>query len=156
MAIVWTSDLSTGIEVIDNQHKRIVHYINRLETAIEQQDVNSVGLVLDDLADYCLSHFAFEENLQESVGYKLAKPHKSIHEMFVKRLAKYQEKFNAGEDVARQLHDMLGTWLLHHIKRDDMAYVPDVKRGLGAMSSEKQKEDWLGRSVSGFFGKNTR
>mgnify|MGYP000449754985 CR=1 FL=1 len=29
-AIVWTQDLNTGIDVLDNQHKRIVDYINQL------------------------------------------------------------------------------------------------------------------------------
>ena len=155
MAIAWTSDLETGIEVIDNQHMRIVDYINRLEEAINHPDKHSVGLVLDELADYCLSHFAFEESLQEEVGYKLAKPHKSIHDMFVKRLGKYQEKYKAGEDVAKQLHSMLSTWLVHHIKRDDMAYVPDVMGGIDRMSGGRQKGDWLARSVAGFFGKDS-
>jgi len=36
MAIEWTNDLNTGIDVIDSQHKRIVDYINELERAIKQ------------------------------------------------------------------------------------------------------------------------
>jgi hemerythrin len=155
MAIAWTSDLNTGIEQIDNQHRRIVDYINQLEGAISQHDSDSVGRVLevlDALADYCTSHFAFEESLQEMAGYKLAATHKSIHEIFVKRLAKYQEKFNAGENVAKQLHDMLSTWLVHHIKRDDMAYVPEVMAVTESMARDKDDGDWLKRSVAGFFG----
>ncbi|MCX7149285.1 MAG: bacteriohemerythrin [Rhodocyclales bacterium] len=151
MAIEWTSDLNTGIDVIDDQHKRIVDYINQLENAVSQKDSRSVGLVLDALADYCLAHFGFEESLQEKAGYALAKPHKVIHETFAKRLARYREKHNAGEDVAQQLHDMLKTWLLHHIKRDDMAYVSVVKGGIDRMSRDKNDGDWLSRSVKGFF-----
>ena len=75
--------------------------------------------------------------------------------MFVKRLGKYQEKYKAGEDVAQQLHRMLSTWLVHHIKRDDMAYVPDVMGGIDRMSGGRQKGDWLARSVAGFFGKDS-
>lgn len=151
MAIEWTSDLNTGIEVIDDQHKRIVDYINQLENAIGEKESRSVGLVLDALEDYCLAHFGFEESLQEKAGYALAKPHKLIHDTFVKRLARYREKHNAGEDVAHQLHDMLKTWLLHHIKRDDMAYVPVVRGGIDRMSRDIGGGDWLSRSVKGFF-----
>lgn len=154
MAMAWTSDLATGIEVIDNQHMRIVDYINRLEEAINHMDKHSVGLVLDELGEYCLSHFAFEEHLQEQSGYKLAGEHKATHENFAKRLGRYQEKHKAGEDVARQLHSMLSTWLVHHIKRDDMAYVPDVAGGIDRMGGGRQKGDWLTRSVAGFFGKD--
>ncbi len=109
MTILWTTDLSTGIDVIDNQHKRIVDYINQLGDAIKQRNRISVGSVLDELVDYTVSHFAFEESLQEEAGYLYAKPHKAVHEMFIKRVAKYQEKHNAGEDIAPKLHGMLST-----------------------------------------------
>ncbi|KAF0164941.1 MAG: hypothetical protein FD157_1622 [Rhodocyclaceae bacterium] len=155
MAMAWASYLETGIEVIDNQHMRIVDYINRLEEAINGSDKSLVGLVLVELEDYCLSHFAFEEHLQEQAGYKFAAEHKATHENFAKRLGKYREKYKAGEDVAQQLHSMLSTWLVHHIKRDDMAYVPDVTGGIDRMNGDRQKGDWLTRSVAGFFGKDS-
>jgi len=155
MAMAWSGYLETGIEVIDKQHMRIVDYINRLEEAVDRPDKHAVGRVLGELEDYCLSHFAFEEHLQGQAGYKLAAEHKATHEMFAKRLAKYQARYKAGEDVARQLHDMLTTWLVHHIKRDDMAYVADVKGGIDRISRDSQQGDWLSRSVAGFFGKNT-
>ena len=96
MALVWTNDMNTGIDVIDSQHMRIVEYINQLEKAARRQDQQLVGHVLGELVDYTLSHFAFEESLQEEAGYAFAKPHKSVHDTFVKRIAKYQERHNGG------------------------------------------------------------
>jgi len=151
MAIVWTSDFNTEIDIIDNQHKRIVDYINQLEGAIRQRNRVAVGQVLDELVDYTLSHFAFEESLQEEAGYKLATPHKAVHEIFVRRVAKYQEKHNNGEDVAEQLHSMLGTWLVHHIKRDDMAYVSEVRASIRGIVQDKKDGNWLSRSLGRFF-----
>lgn len=150
MAIVWTNDLYTGIDVIDNQHKRIVDYINQLEDAIAQAKPLVVGAVLDELVDYTLSHFAFEESLQEEAGYKLAKPHKAIHGMFTTRVGDFQIKHRAGEDVANDLLTMLGTWLVHHIKRDDMAYVNEVKESM--QLQDKKEGGWLSRSLGRFFG----
>lgn len=151
MAISWSEDLNTGIDVIDNQHQRIVEYINQMERAIQQQDRHTVGRVLDELVDYSLSHFAFEESLQEEAGYRFAKAHKSIHEMFVKRLATYQAKYNAGEDIATQLLSMLSTWLLHHIKRDDMAYVSDVRASVDDIVQDRKEGNWIRRSLARFF-----
>lgn len=151
MAIAWTGDLSTGIDVIDNQHQRIVDYINHMEVAIARRDRQAVGRVLDELVDYSLSHFAFEESLQEEAGYKFAKAHKSIHDMFVKRLSTYREKYDAGEDIAGQLHGMLSTWLLHHIKRDDMAYVADVRASVTSIVQDRKKGNWVSRSLARFF-----
>ncbi len=150
-AIAWTQDLNTGIEVLDNQHKRIVDYINQLGAAIKQRDRTAVGGVLNELVDYTISHFAFEESLQEEAGYQYAKPHKAVHEVFIKRVAKFQEKHDSGEDVAAQLHAMLSTWLIHHIKRDDMAYVKEVNARINHIVENKKEGNWLSRSLGRFF-----
>lgn len=149
--IQWTKDLNTGIEVLDNQHRRIVDYINQLGAAIKGSDRALVGAVLNELVDYTISHFAFEESLQEEAGYQYAKPHKAVHEVFIKRVAKFQEKHDAGEDVAPQLHAMLSTWLVHHIKRDDMAYVKEVNASISRIVENKKEGNWLSRSLGRFF-----
>lgn len=118
MKIVWTNDLSTGIDVIDNQHMRIVDYINQLKDAIQQQNRLIIGRVLDELVDYTMSHFAFEESLQEAAGYLYAKPHKGVHGMF--------------------------------IKRDDMAYVAEVKNNLLSVIAERGKNN-DGGWIKAFF-----
>ena len=151
MALVWTDDMNTGIGAIDSQHQRIVGYINQLGNAIELQNRLVVGQVLEELVDYTLSHFAFEESLQEEAGYALAKPHKAVHDMFIKRIAKYQERHNAGEDIATQLHGMLCTWLVHHIKRDDMAYVSDVQANIANIVRDKTERGWISRALGKFF-----
>lgn len=152
MAVEWTKDLHTGIEVIDHQHRRIVDFINRLELAIEQNQSELVGTVLADLVDYSQSHFVFEESLHTKIGYSLSAAHKSIHDVFIKRLQKYRERHDAGEDIARQLHGMLSTWLIHHIKRDDMSYVPEVKSRMITLAKERKDEGWLARQLHKVFG----
>jgi hypothetical protein len=59
----------------------------------------------------------------------------------------------AGEDIARQTHEALSKWLLLHIKREDKNFVPDAVRRIGGMVKDGSGEDWLSRSVAGFFGK---
>jgi hemerythrin len=148
MTMIWVSDWNTGIDVIDEQHKRIVDYINALENA----SMDMTGKVLQELVDYTESHFAFEESLQVEAGYEYAVPHKATHETFIKRLNKYQERHETGEAVAEQLYAMLATWLIHHIKRDDMAYVTAVQENLQRIVSNKKEGGWLKRSLNAFFG----
>lgn len=156
MTITWTPDLNTGIDVIDGQHQRIVDYINQLGQAINAQDKHVIGSVLDELVDYTVSHFTFEESLLDEANYRMAVPHKAVHEMFIKRVARYQERHASGEDVGRSVYGMLGTWLIHHIKRDDRAYVPYVKAtletSLPQVIEARKKSGWLGRSLSKLFG----
>ncbi len=156
MNIAWTPDLNTGIDVIDGQHQRIVDYINQLGQAIHSQDKHAIGTVLDELVDYTVSHFTFEESLLDEANYRMAVPHKAVHEMFIKRVARYQERHAGGEDVARSLYSMLGTWLIHHIKRDDRAYVADVRAKLSTSMAQvietRKQTGWLGRSLAKLFG----
>lgn len=151
MPIVWTDDLNIGVEMIDKQHRKIVDYINALEGAIGEPDQEqrrlSVGQVVIDLIDYTRSHFAFEESLLEGSGYKFSDLHKGVHEVFVTRIAKLQERHEAGVDIAERLHGMLGTWLFHHIKQDDMAYAPDLKACLRDIAQGRRNGDWLNQAL---------
>ena len=124
----WSSDLDTGINVIDNQHRRIVEYINQLHHAIETDDRAEVAEVIEQLVDYTLSHFTFEEELMEKADYPFITAHKKVHKLFVKRVADFQQRFELGEDIARQLHTALKTWLLNHIRHDDADYAEPVRR----------------------------
>ena len=67
--LIWQDDLNTGIEVIDHQHRRIVEMINHLHVAQTSLQRLVVSDVIDELIDYTLSHFAFEEELMEEAGY---------------------------------------------------------------------------------------
>lgn len=125
--IVWTDDFSTGIDVIDGQHKRIIDYINQLTDAQSLKDPELTGEVLINLIDYTFSHFAFEESLMDEAGYLAANIHKQTHEGFREKIKQFQQKYNEGVDVTNDLTKLLNTWLMNHIAEDDNNYAPVVK-----------------------------
>ncbi len=125
---VWTEQLNVGIEVIDQQHRRIVEYINQLDDARSNGMSNDeISWLLNELVDYTISHFGFEESLQEEAKYPFLTSHKKVHELFTKRIADFQKRVEQGEDVIKALNSLLVTWLFNHIKRDDNDYVESVK-----------------------------
>ena len=109
--LVWQAELETGIDVIDQQHQRIVALINQLG---EAKDREGLATVLEELVDYTLSHFAFEEELMEESGYSFGPAHKRVHDMFVRRVSEYRMRFEAGEDITAELKGMLARWLFNH------------------------------------------
>ncbi len=152
--VEWTSDLSVGVEVIDNQHKRIVLYINQLQEARKTQDRVKVGTVLSELVDYTQSHFGFEEAMLEEAGYPYLKAHKRVHELFIKRVNELVRRFETHEDVADTVTKLLITWLLNHIRSEDADYSEAVKRNLGAAHidlSEGSNDGWLRSTLKRFF-----
>lgn len=128
MPIIWEHKLDTGIEVIDSQHRRIVDYINDLEIAKMRQDKRMVTDVIEQLIDYTQSHFGFEEEMLEEAGYKFLKPHKKVHELFIKRVTDFTIRAAKGEEIADELHSMLSKWLLNHIANEDRDYAEAVKQ----------------------------
>ena len=145
--LVWQDDLNTGIEVIDQQHRRIVEMLNHLYNAQRSMERTVVGEVIDELVDYTLSHFAFEEELMEEAGYAFCAAHKRVHEVFVKRVSEYRMRFQAGEDITDELRTMLSRWLFNHIRNDDRAYSEQVRRHLDRFAREHEQGGWLARTV---------
>lgn len=144
---MWTDQLSIGIEVIDQQHRRIVEYINQLDDArTNGLSREETSWLLNELVDYTISHFGFEESLQEEANYPFFVAHKKVHDLFAKRVSEYQTKFENGEDVTKALNSMLVTWLFNHIKRDDLDYTESVKAHL------KQQKDFVERK-KGLFAR---
>ena len=141
---VWTEQLNIGIDVIDQQHRRIVEYINQLDDArTNGLSQDEIIWLMNELVDYTISHFGFEESLQEDAKYPFINAHKKVHELFTKRIAEYQIKAERGEDVTKALNSLLVTWLFNHIKRDDSDYVETVKAHLQKQSGVTEKKKSL-------------
>jgi hemerythrin len=150
--LAWQADLDTGIDVIDNQHKRIVDMVNALHEAQRECEPQRVQEVLENLVDYTLSHFAFEETLMEDAGYQFSNAHRSIHERFIDTVRRYQARARVGEDVAEELKSLLSRWLFQHIRGDDKAYVAVVRRNLLKLTTDTREGGWLATSLRRFFG----
>jgi hemerythrin len=141
---IWTDQLNVGIDVIDQQHRRIVEYINQLDDARSNgHSREEIGYLISDLVDYTVSHFGFEESLQEEADYPFAKSHKKVHDLFTQRVADFQSRFDKGEDVSKGLNSLLVTWLFNHIKRDDADYVESVKVYLQKKNDALEKKKGL-------------
>lgn len=142
--LIWSLDLDTGISVIDKQHRRIVDYINQLDDArTSGHQKENIAKVIDELVEYTVSHFAFEESMQEEAKYPFLKAHKRVHDLFVRRAAEYQERFRLGEDISEELHKLMFNWLFTHIKHDDADYVASVKNNLAKQEEFVEKKRGL-------------
>lgn len=153
MTMNWQSDYDTGIAVIDEQHKRILDYINDLEAVLSMANYQrfQVKDILENIIEYTQSHFTFEESLQEEAQYKYRIPHKRVHDLFIRKIESYRERFLAGEAIEHELHQLLLGWLINHIKHDDQDYVGAVKENMiGYIKTQEKKKgkNWFARFFS--------
>jgi hemerythrin len=148
MFFQWSDKLNTGIEEIDNQHRSIAFHINSLYMARQENDLAQVGEVLAALSDYTINHFSFEEQLMEEAGYSYLNSHRRVHQIFIKRITEYQQRFHNGEDVTAELLNLLKGWLGNHIEHEDRDYLATVK----LVTENQQKHSWIKGLVSKVFG----
>ncbi|MDR0247952.1 MAG: bacteriohemerythrin [Burkholderiales bacterium] len=141
--IEWADELSVGIEAIDKQHQRIIEYVNKLYDNLH--DRHAMAEVLADTVEYTESHFSFEETMMEEAGYPYLRAHKRIHDLFVRRVGKYKERFLGGEDIGEELHDTLVRWLITHIKSEDANYSASLVARFG------REEAKMTKKKKGFF-----
>lgn len=147
----WIAEYNTGIDVIDDQHKRILEYINEIENIHIIIDRVKVKGILDNIIDYTQSHFTFEESLQEEADYQYRIPHKRVHDLFIKKIESYRSRFEQGDSIESELHEVLSKWLINHIQHDDADYVGSVKQNMMSIIKEKEKKkgkNWFARFFS--------
>lgn len=120
----WRDSYSVGVPELDEDHKRLIDIINRVETA-EREGV-PVRWVLTDLADYAHYHFQQEEDGLRKAGYPHLAKHARDHEAFVAWLEELARTYAMAprDDVSPtvDVKDYLKTWMIGHILGEDMEY----------------------------------
>lgn len=125
----WTSQLATGIPLIDEQHMKLVDFVNQLNDAMKRgKGKDALGQILAELTKYAQYHFALEEKAFETYGYPAKAAHRKAHADLMAQVGDYVGRHAKGE-VAMSV-EMLGfltTWVTEHIMKEDMLYVPFLK-----------------------------
>ena len=122
----WDDKFLVNVSEIDTQHKKLVELINKLNEAMyEGQGCEMVEVVLKELVEYTITHFAFEEGLLETNGYPDFKSHKEKHDELTKEVIDLKTQFEGGRVmITLQVMKFLKDWLSTHILTIDKKYGP--------------------------------
>lgn len=127
--IYWKEDYRLGVEVIDEQHKRLFqiaadiydllkneHYIDKYNKIIE---------LLSELRDYTILHFKTEEAYQLEIGYKKYFSHKVEHDDFVNKINNINlNSIDENQNLyILELLEFVVKWIDGHILEKDKAIV---------------------------------
>ncbi len=123
--MIWTEEMSVGVNVIDSDHQKLFVLLNRLGYSLrENLTPDILGKVLSELSDYTDYHFEREEILMQICDYPDIAKHKRIHRILRAQVAKYRNNFkeNPGAVNVVQLRSFLNDWLIDHIMIMDKDY----------------------------------
>ncbi len=121
--VEWKEQYVVGIDIIDKQHKTLLHIINKLFGACKagkQEADKSFGSILKKAVEYVKTHFSTEENLMIEHKYPDLGAHKRLHQEFVRRILLSAGEFQKGKNfVPNNFVRFLKDWLLEHIAITD-------------------------------------
>ena len=122
---VFTDKFKTGIEIVDEEHKKLFEIIGNIYKAIEAEllhDKFDVILdILDELKEYTCVHFADEENYMREIGYDGLAYQEILHQNFIDKLSDL-DLDDVDDNQEAYLYDFLGflqNWLVNHILKVD-------------------------------------
>ena len=119
----WNEEFETGIAIIDEQHKKLIHLLNKLRETLMQDDATELTLVFDELVAYAKHHFATEEVIWEPCfrDDPLLVSHQDTHTSFLPKvleLKKEHDRKPLRENI-EHIVKFLIRWLVFHIIDSD-------------------------------------
>jgi len=130
MALVeWTKDLSVEIPLIDEQHQKLISYLNELYSHMKQgKGKDIISDILKKLVEYTKYHFNTEEELFKKFNYPDEQSHVSEHKFFIDKVNDFSRDFNNQKIfVTIEVFQFLNNWVTNHIKIVDKKYGPFLK-----------------------------
>lgn len=121
--IQWTSDLATGSEEVDAQHKELFKRFDDLIGACKAGKAKQeVGKFLSFLESYVIFHFESEEQYMVTNAYPLYERHKARHEEFIGQICELRKQLNLEGPsflvMIRTSHTAF-EWLRTHVMDED-------------------------------------
>lgn len=115
--LVWSDDYSINVAEIDEQHKKLLEYVNKLHAGVEAQiDKQDLHQLLVELYDYTAFHFTSEEKLMNQHGMSNVKKHHKEHRLLLKHLKHICNAVSEGKPPAfYSQYDVSNDWFLAHI-----------------------------------------
>lgn len=141
----WNENFETGIELIDEQHKKLVDILNRLAAHLANlSDEVTLNEIFDELAAYADYHFKTEEKIwsthfKDDAWYV---EHEHTHESFIDDVLvlKGNKDQKNLDEVISEIVSFLSQWLAYHILDTDKRMAKAVLAMESGDSIERAKE----------------
>jgi hemerythrin-like metal-binding protein len=136
--IELSNKLNTGVDEINNHHRKLVEIINKLNDSITNKSYElEINGIFDELVEYTIYHFSSEEKFMEEVGYEDLENHKRQREKFVDRLQRFKYRsFDAIRETSIDLCSFLAGWIVAHILHNDKHIAKYVEKSGTSYRSE--------------------
>lgn len=128
MALRWRDSFSCNVEEIDNQHKKLFEIGSNLHTmaptCIKNDHYDEIKAIINELKEYTIYHFGYEEKLMQELDFSGYVEHKYEHKAFIRKVLKFEQEDLDIKQVesVMNLVTFVTDWIATHILKTDMKY----------------------------------
>lgn len=130
--ILWKDKYATGVEGIDEQHKRLFELAGDIYELLNNDMLtdkyDQIVAIIQELKEYTVYHFRSEEEYMWSKRYRRYFSHKIQHLNFLDQVNGINlEHIDASQDQAlRNILEFICNWLVEHILKLDKRIAEEV------------------------------
>ncbi|MCF8460420.1 MAG: bacteriohemerythrin [Flavobacteriales bacterium] len=120
----WSQKYSVNNAIIDEQHKRLMHILFRMELMVNRgKQTDDMVQLLTEMSDYAKEHFKSEERYMERIHYPQLEKHKELHSNYAIQVLQFTlAHLDEAKDNPREVLNFLTHWWTDHILKVDMDY----------------------------------
>lgn len=120
----WNDNYSVGIKVFDDDHKKLIEFLNKMfDLLVQNRPKEEIKPVLDGLKSYTNTHFKNEERQFDKYNFPETEVHKEKHRDFINKVNEFHKGFNDGKlMLSMEVMNFLKDWLKTHINGTDKNY----------------------------------
>ena len=126
--LVWQDEFNIGVDVIDQEHRRLFRIINKLFAFGEEEKEKSQWACQEGikfLKSHTMRHFTDEESYMASINYPGLERHRKIHSGFrdntLPALEQELERTGYAPDAMDHFLGVCAGWLIGHTLTEDQA-----------------------------------
>lgn len=123
--------MSVGNRLLDDDHKKLIGMISRIEAAMRTRNSGELSLLLTGFEFSMRTHFSNEEALARAIGHAFDN-HRAEHEYVLNELGQMKKEVLSpdgkwSESASAHYLYFLGNWASEHISQDDMLMKPGLE-----------------------------
>ncbi len=128
--IKWNNKYSVGISIIDEQHKKLLGFLNKTIDAKGHSDnKEELKKLLEEITEYSLEHFETEEAYMIKFDYPGCRYYsQEYYNFFAKVITYFDKEVNGDYHISNELIEYLKQWLVNHIQASDRQYIDCFKK----------------------------
>lgn len=122
----WKESYSVGIELLDEQQKKLISIINDLHVTVSasRRDPAYIKQLIVNLSTYVKETLVVEEKMMRESSFPGLEKHSLEHRYFIKMIQELVEDYKKSVVSLRNVLAFLNNWFMKHVveKDKDFAY----------------------------------